>query len=61
MSLPRVMRVPRTLKHGHYYIDPTGIEIYAHGPASRLRLTRRQLEQILKVMYDYVPNRSAKP
>ena len=55
------MRVPRTLKHGHYYIDPTGIEIYAHGPASRLRLTRRQLEQILKVMYDYVPNRRGQP
>ena len=33
MSLPRVMRVPRTLKHGHYYIDPTGIEIYAHWPS----------------------------
>lgn len=59
MSLPKAMRLPRKAKYGHYYIDPTGINIYPESyGTSVVRLTRRQIEQIMQILYDYVPNRA---
>lgn len=52
---PRAMMLPHKAGEAHYYIDPTGIAIYPNGQ-DRVRLTKRQLEQIVQVLYDYVPN-----
>jgi hypothetical protein len=48
-DLPRSMRVPRRAGKAHYYINPTGVDIYPNG-LGRVRLTRRQLWQILTIM-----------
>lgn len=62
MSLPLNMRKPRSAGKAHFYVDPIGIDIYPNG-LGRVRINRRQIEQILKVMYDYAPQsgRGAKP
>lgn len=55
MSLPRNMRVPRQMKNGHFYIDPTGIDVYVHITSSttRVRISRRQIRQALAIMDKY--------
>jgi hypothetical protein len=58
-DLPLNMRKPRSAGKAHFYVDPTGIDIYPNN-LGRVRINRRQIEQILKVMYDYVPNPEAK-
>ena len=58
-NLPRSMRKPRSAGGTHYYIDPKGILIYPNGPAP-VRLTRRQIEQIMEILYDYPPNPEVK-
>lgn len=49
MNLPLNMRKPRSAGKAHYYVDPTGIDIYPNG-LGRVRINRRQLEQALAVM-----------
>ena len=58
--LPRAMRKPRSAGKAHFYVEPTGIDIYPNG-LDRVRINRRQIEQILEVMYDYLgPARPAR-
>jgi hypothetical protein len=52
MELPRNMRKPRSAGKAHFYVDPTGIDIYPNG-LGRVYLNRRQLRQALKVMDDF--------
>ena len=57
MELPRAMRKPRRAGKAHFYVDPTGIDIYTNG-LGRVRINSRQLAQIMEVIYDYVPKKN---
>lgn len=55
-DLPRAMRKPRRAGIAHFYVAPTGIDIYPNG-LGRVRINRRQIEQVLEVLYDYLPSK----
>jgi hypothetical protein len=56
MSLPLNMRKPRSAGKAHFYVDRTGVDIYPNG-LGRVRLTRRQMMQALKVIRDFENDR----
>jgi hypothetical protein len=59
VDLPLNMRKARSAGKAHFYVDPTGIDIYPNG-LGRVRINRRQLAQIMEVIYDYVPTSAQK-
>lgn len=61
MTLPKTMREPRKARrHGMtasawYYVNPNTIDVFCQsnsGATPSCRITRRQLEQALKIMRD---------
>ena len=61
MSLPLEMRKSYKAKqNGHFYVDPTGVEIYIYDGCARVRLTRRQLRQALAIMERYELGKDSK-
>jgi hypothetical protein len=51
-NLPSKMRTPRHAGKAHYYIDPSGVSIYPNG-LGRLRFTRRQMQQAIKIICEH--------
>jgi hypothetical protein len=54
--MPLSMRKARQAGKAHYYVNPRTLDVYPNG-LGRVRLTRKQLEQAIKVMDDFALNR----